>query len=236
MKTLKITVVCGLLSFGFITPSQAAMGDDPLLGKFILDRLETSDADGSGPLNWELDAWLGKDLNKLWLRSEGERIDSETEQINEISYSRAIAPFWDAQLGYRQERAANSISRDFISASIRGLAPYLFDTRAAIVVGEDEQFGIDAEFEYEFLFTQRWVLIPEIELRLWSQDDPEIGVGSGLSTAAFGLRLSYAFRREFAPYIGFSWSKSFGNTADFVRLEGEDTSSSQFVAGIRVWF
>jgi copper resistance protein B len=51
-----------------------------------------------------------------------------------------------------------------------------------------------------------------------------------------GLRLRYEIRREFAPYIGVNWSKSFGKTADFAKNEGEDTSDVQFVLGIRAWF
>jgi copper resistance protein B len=216
-------------------PSRAAMEDDPLLGKFILDKLETTDADGDSPLNWELDAWLGKDLNKIWFKSEGERLDDETEQRNELLFSRAISTFWDLQIGLRQDRA-ESASRDFFSAGVQGLMPYQIDTEASVVFGQDNQIGLFGEFEYEFMLTQRWVLSPEIEFDFWRENDPALGIGSGLSRVELGLRLGYEFRREFAPYIGISWGKKYGGTGDFARQEGQDVESTVFLAGVRIWF
>ncbi len=237
MRPIKLaTALLGsLLSVALIAPAQAGMADDPVLGKFMLDKLETTDADGSSPLNWELDAWLGQDLNKLWLKSTGERIDGSAEQSNELLFSRAVSPFWDIQIGWQQDKADGE-TRDYISMGAQGLAPYLFDTSVSLLIGENDQVGLAAQFEYELMLTQRWELSPEIEVDIWSQDDDAIGVGSGLSQIELGLRLSYAFWREFAPYIGVSWSKSFGNTAEFAQAEGEGSESTQYVAGVRLWF
>lgn len=235
MKILNTSLISGLLTLSLATPALAAMGDDPMLGLFLLDKFETTDADGDAPINWELDAWLGKDLNKFWVKSEGEHINSETEQRNELLYSRAISPFWDVQTGLRQDRT-DSVEREFLSIGVQGLAPYLFDSSVSIVAGENDQFGLSAQFEYEAMFTQRLILSPEIELDFWSENDPEMGAGSGLSTADIGLRLRYEIRREFAPYIGIRWSKNYGNTADFAAEEGEEVDSTLFVAGVRIWF
>ena len=60
--------------------------------------------------------------------------------------------------------------------------------------------------------------------------------GSGLSDVEAGLRLRYEIRREFAPYIGVNWNKSFGNTASFARDHGKDTDDLQWVIGLRIWF
>ena len=83
---------------------------------------------------------------------------------------------------------------------------------------------------------QRLILTPEIEVNLYGKNDEDLGIGSGLSDIEAGLRLRYEIRREFAPYIGINWNKSFGNTADFAREEGEDTDDLQWVIGIRAWF
>ena len=235
MKLHNISLLSGILTLSLATTALAAAQDDPLLGLFLLDKFETTDADGDSPLNWEIDAWLGKDLNKLWVKSEGEHINSETEQRNELLFSRAISPFWNVQVGLRQDRAS-SVEREFLSAGVQGLAPYLFNSSMSIVAGENEQFGLSAQFEYEAMFTQRVVLSSEIELDFWSENDPEMGVGSGISTAELGFRLRYEIRREFAPYVGISWSKNYGDTADFAAEEGEDFESTLFVAGVRVWF
>ena len=49
-------------------------------------------------------------------------------------------------------------------------------------------------------------------------------------------RLRYEIDRQFAPYLGLSWHEKFGETADFARLEGEDTHSVSFVLGLRLWY
>jgi len=43
-------------------------------------------------------------------------------------------------------------------------------------------------------------------------------------------------KREFAPYIGVNWAKKFGGTADLAREDGEDTSETMFVVGVRAWY
>lgn len=67
------------------------------------------------------------------------------------------------------------------------------------------------------MVTQKWVLSPELGLSAYGQNDRVRGQGSGLSTLEAGLRLRYEIQREYAPYVGMLWEKSFGNTADFVR-------------------
>jgi copper resistance protein B len=235
MNIRNSSLISGLLVLSLVTPALAEIGDDPLLGKFMLDKFETSDANGDSPLNWELDAWLGKDINKFWVKSEGRRIDGETEQSNELLFSRAIASFWDIQLGLRQDRAG-PIQREFFSVGVQGLAPYFFNTTTSVFAGENGQFGLSAQFEYELMLTQRWILSPEFNLNFWSQDDREMGVGSGLAAAEAGLRIRYEIRREFAPYIGIRWNKNYGNTADFVAEEEGEIDSTLLVAGVRIWF
>ena len=108
--------------------------------------------------------------------------------------------------------------------------------RQALFVGESGRTALRLEAEYELLFTQRLILTPEIEVNLYGQNDEDLGIGSGLSDVEAGLRLRYEIRREFAPYIGVNWNKSFGNTADFARAKGGDTDDLQWVIGVRAWF
>ncbi|MNF07481.1 Copper resistance protein B precursor [compost metagenome] len=51
-----------------------------------------------------------------------------------------------------------------------------------------------------------------------------------------GLRLRYEIRREFAPYIGYQWSRQYGRNGDIARAEGEDDEEGQWVVGLRMWF
>lgn len=216
---------------------QAGMGDDPILTKVMIDQLEIRHTDGSDPLVLEADAWIGKDLNKAWFKLDLEKVGSEYEQAElQALYSRAVATYWDLQIGWRHDFKPAGETRDWAAIGFRGLAPYYFDIDTALFIGESGRFVLDLDAEYEVMLTQRLVLSPELQLNLHSKSDPAIGQGSGLSDIELGLRLSYAIRREFAPYIGVNWERKFGQTADFARDEGEDTSDLQFVAGIRAWF
>jgi len=97
--------------------------------------------------------------------------------------------------------------------------------------GEDGNLGLRLDLEYEALFTQKLILTPSFSADIYSKDTPSMAIGKGLSNITAGLRLRYEIRREFAPYIGFEWSKNFGNTDAFRPLD-----ESYAVGGVRVWF
>lgn len=212
------------------------MNDDPLLATLLVDQFEIRTGSGDNPLAWDAEAWLGKDFNKLWIKSDGEYLDGAVEEMEfQALYSRAVAPFWDVQLGWRRDIRPEP-DRDWLVLGVKGLAPYFFDIDAALFVGESGRTGARLQVEYEILFTQRLILVPELELNLYGRDDPDVGIGSGLADVEAGLRLRYEIRREFAPYVGVNWAHLYGDTADYAREEGEDVDNFQFVAGIRVWF
>lgn len=228
-----------LLALLLIAPKTSLAGginDDPLLAMLVIDQLEIRTSDESAPVTWDAEGWVGKDLNKLWVKSDGTFVDSQIEETElQLLYSRAVAPFWDLQAGWRRN-IRPSPERDWFAFGIKGLAPYFFDIDTALFVGDSGRTSLRLEVEYEFMLTQRLILVPDIELNLYGKDDPETGIGSGLSNIEAGLRLRYEIRREFAPYIGLNWTGLYGQTADFARDEGEDTNDFQFVLGIRSWF
>jgi copper resistance protein B len=228
-----------ILPVALLAVSSIAVGagaDDPLLTKVMIDQLEWREADGDNPVVLEADAWIGKDLHKLWFKADVEHVSDELEEANlQALYSRAIAPYWDFQIGWRHDFKPKP-TRDWLAVGFKGLAPYFFEVDATAFVGEAGQIAANLNAEYEFMFTQRVVLSPEIDLNFYREKDPEHGIGSGLSDMQAGLRLRYEIRREFAPYVGVNWVKKFGGTADFARDEGEPTSDVQLVAGIRAWF
>lgn len=217
-------------------PGAMHMEDDPTLTKVMINQLEIRKADqGDNPLAWEAEAWVGKDLNKLWLKTEGEKVGSKVEEAElQVLYSRAVAPYWDVQAGVRKDFKPEG--REWATVGVKGLAPYFFETDAALFVGDDGRTAARLKGEYEIMLTQKTVLSPEAEINLYGKDDPAMGIGSGLSDASAGLRLRHEFKREFAPYVGVNWSKKFGKTADFSRADGEKTEDTQFVAGVRLWF
>jgi copper resistance protein B len=152
-----------------------------------------------------------------------------------LLYSRAVAPFWDAQIGLRHDLEPNP-SRTWLAAGFMGVAPYHFETDATLYVGEDSRTALEVTTHYEFLFTQKLILAPELALTAYGKDDLQRGLGSGLSDTELGLRLRYEIRREFAPYIGVHWAKKYGETADMARQDGEKVSSTKLIAGLRFWY
>jgi copper resistance protein B len=212
------------------------MDDDPLLTMLVVEQLEIRETDGDNPLVWDAEGWLGKDLHKLWIKTDGEYVDERVEEMElQLLYSRAVAPYWDLQLGWRRDIRPTP-ERDWMAFGLKGLAPYFFDIDASLFVGESGRTAARLKAEYEVMLTQRLILAPEVELNLHGKDDSDTETGSGLSDIEAGLRLRYEVRREFAPYIGLNWTRLYGNTADFAREEGEDVDDLQMVLGVRFWF
>ena len=213
-----------------------AVHDNAIQRYVLIDRLEGFDTDEGNGLEWEAQSWIGTDRDKVWLRSEGERIAGHTEGADlEVLYGRAFARWWDVVTGIRHDFKPGD-SQDFLAIGVMGLAPYKFEVEATAYLGERGQTAARFEIEYETLLTNRLILQPLVELELHGKDDPSRGIGSGLSTAEAGLRLRYELTRQFAPYIGIVHERAFGRTADFRRDGGEGASDTRFVAGVRIWF
>jgi len=219
-----------LLSMGFGQALYADMEDDPLTTMFLMDRFEVLDNDENTRV-WEGNFWIGYDINKLYLYSEGEATSDGLESSqNELVYSRAISPFWDAQIGLAYDKNDDA-SKTWAEIAISGLAPYYFESRAALLVNGAGNVGLRLDAEYEALFTQKLILTPSLEADFYTKDDAKLGIGSGLSNIEAGLRLRYEIKREFAPYIGVTWEKTFGNTRDYNPVD-----ETNFLVGLRFWF
>lgn len=219
-------------------PSDAhghAVHDQRLFSYWLVDRLEWQDT-GGGSLGWEGLAWLGGDIHRVWLRSEGEASGGDVESGNvEVLYGRSIASWWDVVAGVRHD-FGHGPSRTYAAFGLQGLAPYKFEVEATGFIGANGQGGASLEAEYDTLITNRLILQWQGGANLYAKDDAAIGVGSGLSTIEAGARLRYEFNRRFAPYVGVEFERAFGRTADLRRVSGEPARDTRAVAGIRFWF
>jgi copper resistance protein B len=56
-------------------------------------------------------------------------------------------------------------------------------------------------------------------------------IGSGLSSIEAGVRLRYELIREFAPYVGVEWERTFGQTHKF-----DPINDVHALIGITFWF
>ncbi|WP_236191704.1 copper resistance protein B [Pseudomonas pharyngis] len=203
---------------------------------FLADKLEWQDADDASTLAWDLSGWIGGDIDRLWLRSEGERSNGKTEDAEiQALWGHAISPWWDVVSGVRQDFKPGA-PQTWAAFGLQGMALYNFEAEATAFLGENGQSAVRLEGDYDILLTNRLILQPTAELNVYGKNDPQRGIGSGLANTEAGLRLRYEIRREFAPYIGVTWNRTYGHTADYAREEGEDRSEARLVLGVRLWF
>ena len=190
----------------------------------------------TGGANWENTSWVGGDLSRLWLRTEGESDGGRLDSLFvDALWGRPFSRWWDFVAGVRQDFRPGD-PQTWVGAGVQGLAPYWFEIEATGYVGGSGRTHARVEVEYELLLTNRLILQPLVELEMYGQSDPERGIGAGISTLESGLRLRYELRREFAPYIGITWDRKFFKTADFARSEGEKVGETRLAVGVRFWF
>ena len=217
-------------------PADHPVHDNGIYSYVLFNRLETWDADPGAGLAWEGQGWIGTDLNRLWLRSEGEQVGSRLHSADlEALYGHAISPWWDVVAGIRHDFKPGA-AQDFLAIGVMGLSPYKFEVSATAYIGQSGQAEARFEVEYEALLGNRLILQPLLEINVFGKDDARRGVGSGLGTAEAGLRLRYEFTRRFAPYIGLVHERAFGRTADLRRADGDSVDDTRLVAGVRIWF
>ena len=120
----------------------------------------------------------------------GERRFGEAIEGVELKalYSRAIGPYFNLQAGVRQDLGVGP-DRTHAVIGIEGLAPYWFEVDAYLYLSTQGEVRASASAEYDQRITQRLILQPKVEFDLSAQDIPELGIGSGLTSAEF-VRLS----------------------------------------------
>jgi copper resistance protein B len=224
----------GGYDFGEMSPLE--LGDQHDFSSLTADRLESVTTDGETSATYDVQAWFGRDYNRVVLKAEGDIDEGKLEDAEtELLWGRALTAYWDTQLGVRYD-SGEGPERTWLAFGVQGLAPYWFEVDATAYVGDSGRTALNVEAEYELLLTQKWVLQPRVEADWYGSSDVERGIGSGLSEATVGLRLRYEIRREFAPYLGIERAHKFGETKDLARAAGEDARSTRFVAGLRFWF
>lgn len=212
--------------------------DNEIFAVFMGDRLEYRTREGEDALLWDIQTWVGEDYNKLYLESEGTRLLDEGEYGGvdlELFYGRNVSSFWDLRAGLRYDLEPGP-ARAFGIVGVQGLAPYMYEVEANAYVSEDGDVSVAAEAEYDILISQRLILQPRFETGIALQEVEEYGVGQGINDIELDARLRYEILRELAPYIGVSWEKKLGETAEFAEDAGEDTDTVFWVAGLKYWF
>jgi copper resistance protein B len=212
-----------------------AAHDRAMHSYWLVDHLEFARVDGGSGFDWETDAWIGGDVHRLWIRSEGEGRDGGLEAADvELLYGRGVSAWWDVVAGV-SHAWGDRPSRTALALGVQGLAPYKIPVKATLYLG-DGPASARVEAGYETLLTQRWIVQWEATADLHAGNDAERGHGAGLATLTAGARLRYEINRRFAPYVGVEHEHAFAGTADLRRAADEPVGETRVVAGVRFWF
>ncbi|MGH8548732.1 MAG: copper resistance protein B [Methylococcales bacterium] len=247
------------------TPSLAPAGERPIAPGFLraadwpspvddqekhlftlFDVLEYRPGDaesgGSDDFRWDIEGWYGGDYNRLWFKSEGQQntaFKADYDIDFQLLYGRFIQKYYDFQIGARVETQAfrgGNVTRGLAAIGIEGLVPYDYDLEATLFIAQNGAVSTRLTVTKDLLLTQRLIAQLRLEASAAVQRVPAFTTGSGFNDLELGIRFRYEIWREFAPYVGVSFDKSFDDTATLVRQEGGDPTQLRFVAGMRMWF
>lgn len=217
---------------------QSPVEDKMIFTHILFDQLEGRTTGPDSQFRWDGQAWTGTDMNRLWLKSEGFAGNGKVSDGDvEALYDRPIPHmrYFDAQAGVREDLDSGP-RRTWGAVGVEGLLPDFYEFEPTFYFRDGGNVAGRVTALYNLLITNRLVAQPEVEVNFYNKDDPARGLGSGLSNLDTGVRLRYEFIRKFAPYVGFAYSRNFGNTAVFSRQKGEAVSDPSFVFGVRVWY
>jgi copper resistance protein B len=211
--------------------------DQQSYGMLLVDRFEAGYSDNVDTYVWDAQGWYGGDFNRFWFKTEGEGRQGDSPESAELQalFSRKFSPFWDWQIGVRHDFRPGP-TRSHAVIGLQGLMPYKFEWDSALFISEEGDLTARLEAEYDLRVTQRLIVQPRLELNVAASAAPELGLGSGINSSELGVRLRYEIRRQFAPFIGVTWEKRFGDTAHFAEAAGENISNTFIVMGVRAWF
>jgi len=201
---------------------------------FLLETDVGRDRNGDAR-GWDLDGWVGKDFDRLWLKSE-KKTYGKYEQKSEFQalYGRNISQFWDAQIGLRHDFTTDFSSQkvDYLTLGFEGLAPYFFESDAHIFLSEKGNFSARLKQKYDIFLTQKLIMQPYLEADFFAQNVPELNVSSGLSELEIGITTRYEFKQKFAPYFALRYNTKTSNTKKLSQKEGDQISD--FITSIGV--
>ncbi|MCB9773836.1 MAG: copper resistance protein B [Nitrospiraceae bacterium] len=191
---------------------------------------------------WDIEGWYGGDYNRIWFKSEGQRdtaFKADYDIDSQLLFGHFIQQYYDFQVGGRVETQSyrgRNVTRGLAVIGLQGLVPYNYELQPALFISQHGDLSARLTATKDLSLTQRLILQPRFETNAAIQRVRKFTTGSGLNNLELGFRLRYEIRREFAPYVGISLDKSFGDTASLVRQEGGNPSQIRFVVGIRAWF
>lgn len=198
-----ISIVVSVGSFIAQRPAAAQEADDAIFHYSLLD-LDASSSSGSTIGRWDAEGWIGKDFDRVWWSTKGERAASELGEFETmLLYGHYVRRFWDFVVGYRHDWEPTS--QGYLTVGLMGLAPYWFEVGVFGFVSDQGKPSLRLEAENDLYLTQRLVLTLEGEVDWLLTADDELDTAAGVGALEFGLRTRYEIRRKFAPYLDLTW-------------------------------
>lgn len=240
LRAIVPAAVAGSLSLAAASTAAWAQESDLIFHGVQVEELEYRRGDDEENLAaYDADAFIGTDELKLRWMGEGEYdLDADAFETleNRVVLQTPISDFFDLKGGVRLDTPEGA-DRWYGVVGVAGLAPQWFEVDADLFLSETGDASARLDVEYELLITNRVILTPSAEIDVAFSDDEEIGVGAGLSTVEFGLRLSYdLIDRAVSPYVGVAYEAALGETADLRREDGEGTGAIFGVIGVKLLF
>lgn len=205
-------------------------------------RARTGGTESGTDYRWDIEGWYGGDYNRIWFKSEGQRdtaFKADYDVDFQLLYGRFIQKYYDFQVGGRVETQSfrgRNVTRGLAAIGIEGLVPYSYQIEPTLFIDQNGAVSARLAATKDLFMTQRLILQLRFETNAAIQRVEEFTTGSGLNNLEFGIRVRYEIRRGFAPYIGVSLDRSFGETATLVRQEGGTPSQVRLAMGLRMWF
>lgn len=231
---LSVPLLIASLAIARAETGAVAMDHGPDLFHKIVTEVDFAARDG-GQWRWDVDGWIGGDVERVWIRSTGKIEDGELEKAElQLLYGRNVHPFWDVLVGVRQDLEPDS--KTWAAAGVTGLAPYFFETDVTAFLSTDGDAAFRLEQSLDIPLTQKLIAEPHLELNAYAQDMPERGIGAGFSDVELGLKLRYEITRKFAPYADLTWERALGETASRARSSGHKVDEAALRVGLGFWF
>lgn len=239
IRSLVLFLAAGASALAALPGGARAQEGDFLAYGATFEQFEYRRSDDGNVLAWDGDLFVGTDEWKGVWQSEGEYVpeDKAFETLeNQLLLRRLLTDFFDLKLGVRYDSPAGQ-NRLYGVLGLQGLAPQFVEVDADLFVSEKGHVSARLDFDYEILITNRLVLTPTAEIDIAFADDEEIGVGRGLASTEFGLRLSYdLIDRSVSPYVGLFYERAYFETANIARDEGEGVGELYGVVGAKIMF
>lgn len=226
---------------------EAEFSDRQIYYNIRVDKLEAKPRNGRTGYEWDAQAWIGTDYEKIFIKTEGfnnggAAPPAENGQVErwenlefQVLYSRMISYFWDIQIGVRHNVYPKP-ERTYAVLGFEGLAPGFLEVDAQAFLSEKGEISGRLNVFHDILITNRLILQPRFDINVSAQQVPELSLGAGFTELELSARLRYEFSRQFAPYMGVSWESKLGETAAIARRKDEPVSRVYFVGGLRLNF